>query len=299
MPAVTVKEDKQQKVAAMRQRVMQLAQRIADPDFGDETFRSYLEFLTRFHQYSFYNVCLIAAQCPQATYVAGFRRWLELGRYVRKGEKGIAIFVPFVGKRQAVEPDGQSNADADVPEPVEARASRPIRFGIGYVFDVSQTDGEGEVPSAFRMDLGEGVAPVYEALAKFAEGEGIMLKQGAALLTGVNQVIRGASTGGTVYINEAAPVGSQVQTLVHELAHEMLHQKWQGDAISSALREGEAEAVAAVVMQHLGFDTGGYNADYIRSHGCSAEQVVKSMDRIAACAHRIVEGIIEHSGGVA
>ena len=179
MPAVTVKEDKQQKVAAMRQRVMQLAQRIADPDFGDETFRSYLEFLTRFHQYSFYNVCLIAAQCPQATYVAGFRRWLELGRYVRKGEKGIAIFVPFVGKRQAVEPDGQSNADADVPEPVEARASRPIRFGIGYVFDVSQTDGEGEVPSAFRMDLGEGVAPVYEALAKFAEGEGIMLKQGA------------------------------------------------------------------------------------------------------------------------
>jgi antirestriction protein ArdC len=294
MSAVTARESKEAKLATMRQQVMQLAQRMVDPDFGDETFRTYLQFLARFHQYSFTNVCLILMQCPQARWVAGFRRWLELGRYVRKGERGIAIFVPFVGKKKEVEQDDQGEAEGEAAGVVAARAPRPVHFGVGYVFDVSQTDGEGEIYPAFRLDLGEGVAPRHEALVEFAASEGIELKDGTRWQNGVNETILGSSAGGTIHMNEAAPVGSQVQTLVHELAHEFLHQQ-DRDGTTRPLREGEAEAVTCVVMQHLGFDTSAYNADYIRSHGCSAEQIVKSMDRIAVCARRIVEGLIEHS----
>ena len=59
-----------------------------------------LKTMARFHKYSFHNVCLIAAQCPTATRVAGFQTWRTMGRFVRKGEKGIAILAPIVGRRK-------------------------------------------------------------------------------------------------------------------------------------------------------------------------------------------------------
>src|SRR5271165_3440512 len=46
-------------------------------------------------RYSFGNQLLIALQCPDATYVAGFRAFLELNRCVRKGERAIRILAPM------------------------------------------------------------------------------------------------------------------------------------------------------------------------------------------------------------
>ena len=54
-----------------------------------EALTSYLKAIARFHRYSLHNVMLIASQKPNASYVAGFRTWNELGRFVKKGEKGI------------------------------------------------------------------------------------------------------------------------------------------------------------------------------------------------------------------
>lgn len=54
-----------------------------------ERLLEYLAFQARFHRYSFNNCLLIAIQKPDATFVAGFQRWKELNRFVRKGEKGI------------------------------------------------------------------------------------------------------------------------------------------------------------------------------------------------------------------
>ena len=54
----------------------------------------YLGMLSRFHQYSFGNCMLIFMQKPDATHVAGFGRWKDLNRFVKKGEKGIAILAP-------------------------------------------------------------------------------------------------------------------------------------------------------------------------------------------------------------
>jgi hypothetical protein len=49
---------------------------------------NYLAMLAKFHDYSFRNCLLIAIQRPDATHVAGFNRWKDLGRFVKKGEKG-------------------------------------------------------------------------------------------------------------------------------------------------------------------------------------------------------------------
>src|ERR671918_1200875 len=59
-----------------------------------------LKTMGRFHRYSLHNVCLIVAQRPSAARVAGFHTWRSVGRFVRKGEKGIAILAPIVRRRR-------------------------------------------------------------------------------------------------------------------------------------------------------------------------------------------------------
>lgn len=69
------------------------------------------------------NQCLIAMQRPSATIVGGFRQWLNAGRCVRKGEKGLTILVPAAKKGK---PDQPAESDS-------------VWFMRGTVFDISQT----------------------------------------------------------------------------------------------------------------------------------------------------------------
>jgi hypothetical protein len=54
-----------------------------------DALTAYLDAMSRFHNYSFGNVLEIARQRPTATRVAGMYAWNQLGRRVRKGEKGV------------------------------------------------------------------------------------------------------------------------------------------------------------------------------------------------------------------
>ena len=65
-----------------------------------EALKAYLSVLSRFHKYSWGNCLLIYSQRPKATHVAGFHAWLKLRRFVRKGEKGIVILAPMIGKEK-------------------------------------------------------------------------------------------------------------------------------------------------------------------------------------------------------
>ena len=59
---------------------------------------TYLTAQAKFTRYSANNTLLIWVQRPDATHVAGYRAWQKLGRQVRKGEKGIVILAPCIGK---------------------------------------------------------------------------------------------------------------------------------------------------------------------------------------------------------
>src|SRR3954468_21987182 len=59
-----------------------------------EGWRRWVETRAAFHRYSLSNTLLIAHQRPDATRVAGYCAWQDLGRQVRKGERGIRIFAP-------------------------------------------------------------------------------------------------------------------------------------------------------------------------------------------------------------
>src|SRR5277367_1501189 len=86
-----------------------------------EVLTQYLGTMARFHTYSFGNVMLIARQKPDASNVAGIRTWNSLGRFVKRGEKGILILAPMVGRRSrqneiATDVDTHNTADERKPE---------------------------------------------------------------------------------------------------------------------------------------------------------------------------------------
>ena len=91
--------------------------------------------MARFHRYSFPNICLIAAQCPTATHVAGFQTWKSLGRFVRRGEKGIAILAPIVRRCESAAADDENAV---------------VGFRQAYVFDGLSRDSDCEYGSYSR-----------------------------------------------------------------------------------------------------------------------------------------------------
>ncbi len=95
-----------------------------------------LKTMARFHKYSWHNVALIASQRPTATRVAGFHTWRTMNRFVRKGERGIAILAPIVGR-------GDAEAECD-----NARTIRGFR--AAYVFDGLSRDSDRENRPACR-----------------------------------------------------------------------------------------------------------------------------------------------------
>ena len=62
-------------------------------------------------------------------YVAGIRTWKSLGRFVKRGEKGILILAPMVGKKRTKDDDAETSEDA--------KGTVPTLFGFRavYVFD--------------------------------------------------------------------------------------------------------------------------------------------------------------------
>ena len=94
-----------------------------------EFFRKYLAIMSRFWSYSCRNQLLIMAQMPQATRVAGFRKWREMKRHVKKGSIAIKITAPCIRKEKLINPDTEK-----VTEQEEVTSFRPVN-----VFDISQT----------------------------------------------------------------------------------------------------------------------------------------------------------------
>jgi hypothetical protein len=116
-----------------------------------ERLKEYLAAMARFRRYSWGNVMLIASQKPNATHVAGFHAWHKLGRFVKKGEKGIFILAPIVRKKAEsngeTEPDESSVTVGFRAAYVFERLSRDLRPGfcaLDMARDMPQADGDGQ-----------------------------------------------------------------------------------------------------------------------------------------------------------
>ena len=162
----------------------------------------------RFHNYSFGNILEIARQKPDATRVAGLYAWNQLGRKVKKGERGIRILAPVIGIRRKKD----AEAEKDIRTHNQAVL---VGFRSAYVFDVSQTEGK-ELPELSERVTGN-VGEYREGLVDFISAQGIQLEFKESIAPAL-----GMSYGGRIAILPGQGAAEEFSTLVHELAHEML-----------------------------------------------------------------------------
>lgn len=244
-----------------------------------EALKSYLAKMSQFHNYSFRNTLMIFAQNPQASRVAGFCAWKALGRFVKKGEKGIVIIAPMVKRSQSEE--------APSMEEVAIKGKEGILIGYkaAYVFDISQTEGEELSPvSTILGNPQHYLAKLKEFISSLAI-KVEYVEQGGGLY--------GFSSGGKITINPLMNTNPAVEfsTLVHELAHELMHRHVQEQ--SKTVQETEAEAVAAVVSQAIGLEAVQAATDYIQLYQGDTQTLQASLESIQNTANKILIGILE------
>lgn len=234
-----------------------------------DTLQRYLAAMANFHNYSFGNLMLIVMQRPDASHVAGFNAWKKLGRFVRKGEKGIAIIAPMILKRD----EARLESDKDTI----------VRFKVAHVFDITQTDGE---PLPEMHSLAGDPGQSLDRLKAFAGSRGITIAY-EDLAPGVS----GLSSGGAIKLRSGLNAAEEFGVLAHELAHELLHHGEGAVRGSRTVRETEAEAVAFVVTHAAGLQTGTAASDYIQLYSGTADTLAESLDRIQKTANTILEAL--------
>src|SRR5450432_1701455 len=256
-----------------------------------EILTSYLGAMAKFHTYSFGNIMLIARQKPAATNVAGIRTWNSLGRFVKKGEKGIMILAPMVGRKMqrteeiATQFESQNTADDRKAEP------QLYGFRAVYVFDVTQTEGK-DLPAL--TDVQGDVSGYRERLVKFVESQKVALNYSERIAPA-----KGLSYGGRITLLSGMQPAEEFSTLVHEIAHEMLHRGERRTLTTKQVRETEAVAVAFVVCQSVGLQTGTASTDYIQLWRGDAELLQESLEVVQRTAAVILGGIAPEEAALA
>src|SRR6202171_3597455 len=190
----------------------------------------YLGAMAKFRNYSFGNIMLIARQKPDATNVAGLRTWNSLGRFVRRGEKGIFILAPMVGNKR--------KRDENAEQSTDAKETQRTLYGFRgvYVFDVTQTEGK-ELPTL--TEVNGDVSGYRERLFKFVEAQSVELSFSERIAPA-----KGFSYGGEKNLLSGVAPSRGIFTLTHEIAHEMLHRGDRRTLTTKQVRESEAEGVA-------------------------------------------------------
>ncbi len=243
-----------------------------------EALTAYLAAMARFHRYSFGNILSIARQKPDAQRVAGIRTWNELGRFVKKGEKGIQILAPLMGYRRSRKDADKERGPEMKPQPVL------IGFRIVYVFDVSQTEG-ADLPEPEHRVTGE-VGDSLDRLIEFVNRQGIELEYNERIAPAL-----GVSYGGKIALLPGQSKAETLTTLVHELGHEILHKAERRTMTTATVRETEAEAVAFIVGQAIGLEMGRASSDYIQMYAGNAALLAESLEVIQRTASTILRAI--------
>lgn len=262
--ATTNRPNVEERRAAAEQALERELTRIVESGEYSDWFRR----MSQFHRYSPTNAMWLMAQQasrPEATgRVASYRTWAQLDRHVRKGERGLMVFHP---KPYWVDPATGRKLDPPKTDAARQQAVRKVRFGIGYVFSESQTDGQ-PLPELGRP--APDVAPT--ALANHLDrywGDNRITVETRDLAQGLYGYYQ--RDGDLVVLARTNSDGERAATLAHELAHRedpaLIDAHVAGDRSfykhNRADCEAVAEATAHTISARFGFDLTGHSAGYI------------------------------------
>ncbi len=283
----------------MKEITEKLEQGVADL-FSSEKYKIFLNTMARFPRYSYNNNLLIMLQKPDATLCQSYTGWKKMGRFVKRGEKGIRILAPTPFKidreQNKLDEKGQTILDKD-GEPVKETVQIDMTgFKPVSTFDLSQTEGE-PLPTLGVEELTgsvDGYAKLFEAI------------RNASPVPVIFEDIKGGAKGyfqtseNRIAIKEGMSEVQNVKTLIHEMAHAKLHnmtaQRAREDGGQTrSSKEVEAESVAYTVCQHYGIDTSDYSFAYVAawSEGKELPELKESLGTIQKVASELITAIDE------
>lgn len=249
-----------------------------------DRFKTLLDTMSKFHDYSMNNTLLILGQNPRATHLAGYNKWQQdFNRQVKRGEKGLMIWMPVEikvkEKQYVLDENGNRILGDDGKFKKEEVVVKKHTFKIGYTFDVSQTEQiEGkEVIELSPVKELEGDVKDYQALTKAL----MEISPVPIMIEAFDGTAKGCYNPLTNEI-KIQPEMSEVQTIktmIHEIAHSIVYSNENLDQLkqkeniefSKSEREVQAESIAYIVSSHLGIDTSDYSFPYVATWGLSTE----------------------------
>lgn len=242
---------------------------------SEKDILEYMDFMSRFHNYSPKNMSLIQTQFPGALGVGSFKKFKDVGFSVNKGEKGIKIFVPTPVELFQAE-DGTTKyltqATTEEKEKIKTnqlKVNKVQRYKLGTVFDISQTNANPEdLPKIFPnkqfnhdMDDPHLLKGMDAGLNKIGHELGVPIRnmdQAGTELGNIKgayfqkKAIDGTTVKSEIIMNTRNTETENVGTLIHELAHAKAHSSTE---LSTAEQEFQAEMISHVVSKHFGMDT--------------------------------------------
>lgn len=254
------------------------------PLFETERYKEYLKTAAKFHSYSFNNQLLIWLQFPEATRVAGFNKWKELGRTVNKGERGLKIIA--CGEKKIKEKDAAGLEKEGVQR----------YFFPATVFDVAQTSGKDIVLNPFADHRLDGTFERFE-----------QYRDALCHVAGCPVIFDSISNGADgywnrstkeIHIKDSLSQQATISTLVHEITHSRMHTDTKELKDRGAGRrtwEVEAESVAFVVCERLGLDTSSESFGYIAgwSKDRDLPELKKSLELITKESQKLSGDILD------
>jgi hypothetical protein len=243
-----------------------------------DRFRLFLVTMSKFHEYSIGNQILIMLQKPDATRVAGFVTWKDLGRWVKKGEKGIAILAPVMPPKPKPE-------EKPPEEEIEIEP-QPLYFIVVYVFDISQT--EGKLLPEFEVPVLTGVVneQLFSKVMALAKGQGLTVSFESRPQQ--DPAIKGEYFGKSIWIRPEEPRVQQLKSLLHEVAH-----YYSEGVFRIPRRDAEtiAESAAFVVGAHFGFDSGVRSFPYVALWAQDKKILEQNLASIRKVSTEIMEAL--------
>jgi hypothetical protein len=223
-----------------------------------------------FHGYSIGNQLLALIQCAERGIppgpIASFNRWKERGRFVQKGQKAIALWMPITVKRTI----GQDGA-----EPEDVAFTRFLLKRNWFV--LSQTAGQEFTPEPIPgWDRARALQTLGIDEIPFDHTDGN---------------VWGFARRRQVAVSPLSPLPDR--TLLHELAHVVLGHtvetmEQDGPRTPRNIREVEAEGVALLCAAALELEGAEYSRGYLQHWLQGQEIPERSCQRIFKAADAIL-----------
>jgi hypothetical protein len=287
--------------------IEELANATDEKSLSDE-IRKYLNFFSKFHNYSFYNRILIYIQRPDATRVASYKKWQEKNRQVKKGSQGISIFVPIMEKKKVESPNQSEDMIDTKPIEMTDNSTEEFKnmlkgFRIGVVFDISDTEAtnpEGEIPETPEWwganTPSETADELFSYVKEVSEDLGIKVTSEES-----KQGEKGYAAGDLINISSDVEGVGRLSTMIHEIAHELMHFKkssiyYQGDEVASSreIKELQAESVSYVVLKHYDIPVT-HHTTYLALWKANKEKIRQNLESISRVAQFIISKIDEEA----